>query len=61
MQYPYKFVPLSLCHPCLCGLHDLQDDPPAAWCVHCGMEVYEPRQILCAACREENENEEMLQ
>ena len=42
--------------PVLLGLHDIQQDPPEAWCVGCGIEVYDPGEIFCPDCRKEKEN-----
>ena len=44
-------------HPAPWGLHDVQQDPPAAWCIVCGMEVYQSDRVLCPECGKEKENE----
>ncbi len=57
MQQSKLFFSPIIHRPILQGLHDLQQDPPAAWCIGCGMEVYEPGCLLCPECRKESENE----
>ena len=61
MQRIHPIVSLPLNHPTFWGHHDTQQDPPAGWCAGCGMEVYEEDEILCPDCREEKENEKLLQ
>lgn len=55
MQITNIRLPWYIHRPSFQGLHDLQQDPPAAWCAECGMEVQESDQVLCPACRKEKE------
>lgn len=42
------------------GLHDVQRDPPDAWCILCGTAVYRPDRIICIDCEEELKNGKTL-
>ena len=61
MTKPFRFIPFPLYRKNTYFLPDLQDDSPNAWCIGCGMEVYETNQIFCTDCREEITNESQLQ
>ena len=42
------------------GPRDMQQDPPCAWCIYCGREVYHPERVICKNCEKELNDEELL-
>ena len=48
-------APISL-HPPI-GPRDVQQDPPAFWCLGCGKEIYKTDTVLCDRCKKEESYE----
>ena len=45
-----------LLHPPI-GPRDVQQDPPAFWCLGCGKEIYKTDTVLCDRCKKEESYE----